>query len=735
MDVNSLLTSEEIFVIRNAPSRYADWLVQFVRENANNSPALEDERIIIFETMKTWWINRNWKSFVQLLEVKTDFLKKNETINLYIDDLLNAQEKRDTKLVAHIYFEFAHDQSYDGVDSFYRQMGLEKARETINLFKEAKNLDPTNVEIRERLILFLREKQRRELLDEIIELLQIPLHHATTFKKTDPENFYSDPKKLFQEFLDTGRLTVDDMLVNSLGGISAGSLESSKRSMLESGGVYKDMLAFLLSDDSSPYFKIGNSLLKEEQKPNVYYYSHHEYYSLGADLYRMGSLEDIEKAILAIKKSIAINPDFSEAHYILGKISLKLLFYSKAIEEFKIAIRLNPGIAKYHYHLGETFYIQNKSRDALSEFENTTKINPFFEEAYDRILEIKEFERQELSRSLKSSEHESISVSNSEKPQSSIPSILSSTPQKKGILINLFESFLAGLGARRNSLTNNQIANRNDLDLYKFIKIPILGKGKKLRYSTGTSYSLYIGKYPITNAQYERFLNAPDFMQKSFWIDFPKFNEDCVQIGQWGNEGWDWLQSKMQGGFERPIPSWWNDEVMGISMPENPVCDVSWYEANAYCKWLMCHWNELSESRSNPKLSPKQIRLPLDIEWTTAAGGEYPKGRFPWDLPGRETRSAKEIDMRANVEMKVRKTTPVNSYLLGRSPYGVMDMAGNIQEWQANYRNMKDGYLSVRGGSFHYYAYCSYVSHRSTIPDRPGRKDSDYGFRVGILEN
>jgi formylglycine-generating enzyme required for sulfatase activity len=733
MDINSLLTSEEIFVIRSAPSRYADWLVQFVRENASNSKAFEDERTLIIETMKTWWINRNWKSFSQLMEVKTNFLKKDEAIILYIDDLLNAQKKRDTKLIAHVYFEFAYDQFHDGEVSFYRQMGLERERETLNLFKEAKNLDPTNVEIRERLILFLREKSRRELLDEIIELLQIPLHDATTFEITNPEKFYSDPKKLFQEFLDTGRLTVDDMLVDSLGGISVGTLEASKRSMLESGGVYKDMLAFLLSDDSSPYFKIGSSLLKGDQMPNVYSRSEREYYSLGDDLYRKGNLEDLEKAILAIKKSIAINPDFSEAHYLLGKISLKLSFYSKAIEEFTKATQLNPEVARYHYHLGETYYAQKKLHNALLEFENTTKLSPFFEEAYDRILEIKEFEKEELSRSLKFSANESGIVTTSEEPQSPMPSVLSSTPQKKGV--NLFGSLLARLGSRRNSLTSDEVADHHDLDLYKFIKVSTLDKGKKPRYSTRTSFSFYIGKYPVTNAQYERFLNAPDFRQKSFWTDFPKFNEDCVQIGQWGNEGWDWLESKMQSGFERPIPSWWNDGVMGIAMPDNPVCNVSWYEANAYCKWLMRYWNELSESRSNPKLSPRQIRLPLDIEWSTAAGGEYPKGRFPWDLPGRQTRSAEEIDRRANVEMKVLKTTPVNSYLLGRSPFGVMDMAGNIQEWQANYRNMRDGYLSVRGGSFHTYAYCSYVSYRSTIPDRPERKDSDYGFRVVVLEN
>jgi hypothetical protein len=398
MDVNSLLTSEEIFVIRSAPSRYADWLVHFVRENAYNSQALEDERILIIETLKNWWINRNWKLLFPLMEVETDFLEKDEAINLYIDDLRNAQEKGDTKLMAHVYFEFAKDQYHDGGESFYRKTGLNRRDETWKLFREAVNLDPTNVEIREHFIRFLREKERRELLDEIIELLQIPLHDATTFENTDPEDFYSNPKRIFQKFLDTGRLTMDDMLVEGYDG----------RSMLESGGVYKDMLAFLLSNDSLPYFKIGNSLLKGEQMPNVYSYSEREYYSLGADLDRMGNLEYLEKAILAIKKSIAINPDFPEAHYLLGKISFKLLFYSEAIEEFTKAIQLSPEVAKYHFHLGETYYVQKKLHDALFEYEYTIKLNPFFKEAHNRILEIKEYKQEELSRSPKYSTGESV---------------------------------------------------------------------------------------------------------------------------------------------------------------------------------------------------------------------------------------------------------------------------------------------------------------------------------------
>lgn len=130
-----------------------------------------------------------------------------------------------------------------------------------------------------------------------------------------------------------------------------------------------------------------------------------------------------------------------------------------------------------------------------------------------------------------------------------------------------------------------------DLDLYKFIQIPATRE---------VPYSFCIGKYPVTNAQYERFLNAPDFSDKSLWINFPKYNEDCILIGKWGSEGWDWLQTEtIDTGFCLKL-RYWDDEDFGISNPDNPVVGISWYEANAYCNWLMKHWSELSESRPIP---------------------------------------------------------------------------------------------------------------------------------------
>jgi formylglycine-generating enzyme required for sulfatase activity len=241
-------------------------------------------------------------------------------------------------------------------------------------------------------------------------------------------------------------------------------------------------------------------------------------------------------------------------------------------------------------------------------------------------------------------------------------------------------------------------------------------------------YTFYIAKYPVTNVQYERFFNAPDFGDESFWTGFPKFNEDYIQIGQWGSEGWNWLQSKMKGLGHQPKPDYWDSNEFGIIKPNNPVVAITWYEANAYCNWLMKNWNKQDESHANPNLQPKQIRLPLELEWSTAAGGENPEDRYPWEIDGKVTKNDKEVARRANVNGNIGHTTPVNAYLRGASPYGVIDMAGNIWEWQANFYDKQHEGLALRGGSWKYYQYGARVARRYTY--LPDDQLDDVGFRV-----
>jgi len=245
-----------------------------------------------------------------------------------------------------------------------------------------------------------------------------------------------------------------------------------------------------------------------------------------------------------------------------------------------------------------------------------------------------------------------------------------------------------------------------------------------------------ISKYLVTNAQYERFLKS-DFGNKKYWLDFPKYDGNSAEMGNqtWGDEAWNWLQKEMQNKDNEIqdgvlMPRSWRDPRFGIARRNAPVVGVSWYEAGAYCKWLFENWENLEEGRQGlPK--PKEIRLPREVEWAQAAGGDEDKKHYPWNKKG-ATSATEEIIQRANIrESGINRTTPVWMYPQGESAKGVMDMAGNVWEWQANYRNIEQGYLGLRGGSWGFNDYYARVSFRGYF--RPGYRNDGVGFRVALF--
>ncbi|MCI0555710.1 MAG: SUMF1/EgtB/PvdO family nonheme iron enzyme [Anaerolineae bacterium] len=253
-------------------------------------------------------------------------------------------------------------------------------------------------------------------------------------------------------------------------------------------------------------------------------------------------------------------------------------------------------------------------------------------------------------------------------------------------------------------------------DLYSFVSLP----------------DFSISKYPVTNAQYERFLKS-DFNNKKYWADFPKYDENSnlMQNQTWGNDPWDWLQKELNDTdnlVENEVlyPRYWRNPRFGISRRNAPVVGISWYEASAYCKWLLNNWDDLEEGKQG-LVKPKLIRLPTDQEWASAAGGEEPAERFPWDKrstprsgsvdkKGATTRT-EEIIQRANIrESGINRTTPVWMYPQGESTQGVMDMSGNVWEWQANYSSKEKRYLGLRGGSWSDSGDYARVSVRVDLP-------------------
>lgn len=265
-------------------------------------------------------------------------------------------------------------------------------------------------------------------------------------------------------------------------------------------------------------------------------------------------------------------------------------------------------------------------------------------------------------------------------------------------------------------------------DLHIFVPIPK---------SPSTNYEFSISKYPVTNGQYERFLKKENFANKKYWADFPKYGEDSkVMTNQtWGDEPWNWMQKAFkseEGEFQDGVllPRYWREPRFGIARRNAPVVGISWYEASAYCKWLFENWESLEEGKQG-LAKPKLIRLPTDEEWATAAGGEDPKERYAWDKKGAKTK-AEDMSRYANTsESGINRTTPVWMYPQGESPHHIMDMSGNVWEWQANYRNLKSGYLGLRGGSWHDDEDLARVAIRYDY--LPYYWNNNFGFRVALF--
>ncbi len=163
-------------------------------------------------------------------------------------------------------------------------------------------------------------------------------------------------------------------------------------------------------------------------------------------------------------------------------------------------------------------------------------------------------------------------------------------------------------------------------------------------------------------------------------------------------------------------PAYWKGGAPPSTLADHPVVGVCFTDALAYCKWL-------SET------SGHTFRLPSEAEWEKAARGD--DGRvFPW---GDEWDST----LCNTAEGGPGQTTPVGYYPQGASPYGCVDMAGNIEEWTSSAYSAypgstlslpQAGSIVLRGGCWNdggELARCA--SRRGVSPDLRG---SALGFRV-----
>ncbi|MCD4784043.1 MAG: SUMF1/EgtB/PvdO family nonheme iron enzyme [Candidatus Eremiobacteraeota bacterium] len=199
--------------------------------------------------------------------------------------------------------------------------------------------------------------------------------------------------------------------------------------------------------------------------------------------------------------------------------------------------------------------------------------------------------------------------------------------------------------------------------------------------------AFYIYKFEVTNRQFRKFVDDTGYKAEGNW-------EKWITPGTW----------------------------------DYPVIMVSWNDASAYCRWA-------------------GVKLPTEAQWEKAARGTdgriYPWGN-KWNPKLCNNKNTPKEIIRGKARMLYNKTgiTPGGMFPDGKSPYGVMDMAGNVQEWCRDWFDEEYYKKSpkknpggpsrgtdkvLRGGSFYQEIETCRATYRED--NFPEGNDTDYGFR------
>lgn len=168
-----------------------------------------------------------------------------------------------------------------------------------------------------------------------------------------------------------------------------------------------------------------------------------------------------------------------------------------------------------------------------------------------------------------------------------------------------------------------------------------------------------LARYPITNAQYQLFIN-----EGGYEMDMPWWDDAARAWLARDDEATEGLRDYQKRRYKQH-PEWWRDDRFGIARPNHPVVGVSWYEAVAFCRWLTQH------REYNPDGSV--YRLPTEAEWEYAARGTT-RRIYPW---GNEEPDGE----RANFDEIYEGTTAIGCFPLGATTEGLHELAGQVWEW------------------------------------------------------
>jgi len=197
-----------------------------------------------------------------------------------------------------------------------------------------------------------------------------------------------------------------------------------------------------------------------------------------------------------------------------------------------------------------------------------------------------------------------------------------------------------------------------------------------------------ICKYPVTYCQFQAFVDAEDGYANAQW---------------WDGLHSDGLVQQRKGPGEQRF-----------RFTNYPRENVSWYDAMAFCRWLSAMFGD-------------QVCLPTEQQWEKAARGTDGRA-FPY---GNEFDPTKCNSGNSGIG----QTSAVGAFPGGASPYGAMDMSGDVWEWTlTEFYNGSDANISscdrrvLRGGTWGNNAAFARAAYRNDL--KPSHREVSVGFRV-----
>lgn len=241
--------------------------------------------------------------------------------------------------------------------------------------------------------------------------------------------------------------------------------------------------------------------------------------------------------------------------------------------------------------------------------------------------------------------------------------------------------------------------------------------GMSIEYPQHSVYlsGYWIGKYEVTRKQYRLFMEAGGYTNRVYWTD----------------ESWAWVTSlgRTQPDLWAPQQNWGTGTF--TQTDAHPVVGVTYYEAEAFCRWA-------------------GVKLPTEAQWEKAARWDPVRSHpniFSWgDLWVNNNCNNDYDNDPIGGGLFAAQTTPVGSYPQGVSPYGCMDMMGNVGEWCQDWygpdyysQTPEDGWRnptgpleglarSIRGGSWMEHFDGCRCAYRSAF--NPNYSRRNFGFRV-----